>query len=81
MLATPERVRETDGRTIQIWHLPADGQDCDGQCDWHAIACSDKEGIVMPGGTRDVPENLNESGQRWCPDCLMAMRAARAVAK
>lgn len=69
MLATSERVREDDGRTeVLVWHK-AVGR-CDGQCDFHPIACSSTEGIVMPGPKQDVPLSLNEAGQRWCPDCL-----------
>jgi hypothetical protein len=69
-IATSELGRDAHGRTIQIWHLLAEGQTCNGECDWHAIACSSDEGIAMPGGTRDVPLELDEPGQRWCPDCL-----------
>ncbi len=74
MLATPERVREDDGRTVQVWHLLADGQTCDGGCDFHRIACSSDEGIVLPGGVREVPVELDEPGQRWCGDCLAIIR-------
>lgn len=77
MLATPERVREPDGRPVRVWHLLADGQDCDGNCDWHAIACSNEDGIVMPTGTRDVPVDLDEPGQRWCGDCLAIARVGK----
>ncbi|WP_030570252.1 hypothetical protein [Streptomyces aureocirculatus] len=77
MQATPERVREGSGRTVQVWHLLADGQDCNGDCDWHPISCSDEEGIVAPGGTRDVPLDLDERGQRWCGDCLVLARVGK----
>lgn len=70
MLATPERTRDDHGRTIQLWHLLADGHQCNGECDFHPIACSSEEGIVLPAGTRDVPVGLDEPGQRWCGDCL-----------
>lgn len=74
MLATPERVREDDGRTVQVWHLLADGQACNGECDFHPIACSNDEGIVAPGGLRDVSVELGEPGQRWCGDCVAIIR-------
>ncbi|MGW5123285.1 hypothetical protein ACWEQ7_04320 [Streptomyces sp. NPDC004069] len=70
MRATAERVRGTDGQTETVWHK-ARGR-CDGQCDFHAIACSDTEGIVLPGPNRDMPLNLDVPGERWCPDCLAA---------
>jgi hypothetical protein len=74
MLATPERIRG-QGATpdTTIWHKPVG--DCKGDCDFHPIACSDDEGIVLPGGTRNVPLNLDEPGERWCPACLALARA------
>lgn len=79
MLATPERVRKADGRTVQVWHMLAAGQTCDGECDFHRIACSSEDGIVLPGVVRDVPVELDEPGQRWCADCLTIIRAAAQV--
>ncbi|MCI3279194.1 hypothetical protein [Streptomyces cylindrosporus] len=73
MLATSERVRAADGRTdVLVWHKSA-GR-CDGQCDFHPIACSDTEGIVMPGPKQDVPISLDKPGERWCSDCLALPR-------
>lgn len=71
MLATQERVR-ADGGAVIIWHKAAAPEQCNGECDWHPIACSKDEGIVAPGGIRDVPLNLDEPGERWCVDCLAA---------
>ncbi|MFG2970902.1 hypothetical protein ACGFZS_47300 [Streptomyces sp. NPDC048288] len=71
MLATPERTRDDHDRPIQLWHLLGDGHVCNGECDFHPIACSNTEGITLPAGTRDVPVDLDEPGQRWCGDCLV----------
>ena len=74
MLATPERVRgQGSAPDTTIWHKLVG--DCRGDCDFHAIACSDEEGIVLPGAARNVPLNLDEPGERWCPDCLTLARA------
>lgn len=75
MLATPERMRTEGGATVLVWHKSV-GR-CDGQCDFHPIACSDTEGIVAPGPKQDVPLRLDKPGERWCPDCLAVIRAAR----
>lgn len=72
MLATQERVRLDDGQTVIVWHR-SPGR-CDGECDFHAIACSDDEGITLPGPKRDVPMRLDKPGERWCPDCLAIIR-------
>lgn len=73
MLATSERVRDTDGQgDVLIWHK-AVGR-CDGQCDFHPIACSDTEGIVLPGPKQDVPLSLDKPGERWCTNCLALPR-------
>ncbi|MFJ6438832.1 hypothetical protein [Streptomyces sp. NPDC091416] len=73
MLATAERPRrETALRSVEIiWHRPADPEGCDGDCDYHQIACGEP-GVSMPGGIRDVPENLEAPGERWCTACLTA---------
>jgi len=73
MLATSERVRDTDGRTeVLVWHKSV-GR-CDGQCDFHPIACSQDEGIMLPGPKQDVPLSLDKPGESWCPDCLALPR-------
>lgn len=77
MLATPERTRDDHGRTIQLWHLLADGHQCSGECDFHPIACSTDKGIVAPGGLRDVSVELDEPGQRWCPKCVANIRNSK----
>ena len=79
MLATQERVRLDGGQVVIVWHKPV-GR-CDGDCDFHAIACSAEEGIVLPGPKRDVPIRLDEPGERWCVDCLAIIRAARTAEK
>ena len=79
MLATQERVRTEGGRTVLVWHK-AVGR-CNGQCDWHPIACSDTEGIVAPGPKQDVPLRLDKPGESWCPDCLTIIRAGCATEK
>jgi hypothetical protein len=66
MLAAAERVRP-DGALEIIWHVPADPAACDSDCD-HPVACGEP-GISVPGGTREVPENLTDPGQRWCTAC------------
>ncbi|MFE0777517.1 hypothetical protein [Streptomyces sp. NPDC058861] len=69
MLATAELVRSSDPKkTETVWHRPTDPDACDGNCDYHTVACGEP-GISLPGGIRDVPEDLNEPGQRWCADC------------
>jgi uncharacterized protein (DUF2237 family) len=71
MLATPERV--TEGRTeILIWHKPVGRA----QEEFQAIACSDSDGIVLPAPKQDVPLSLAKPGERWCADCLVAIRTA-----
>jgi hypothetical protein len=78
VLATQERVR-TDGRTAIVWHKAAEPEQCNGECDWHPIACSTDEGIVAPGGLRDVPVELDEPGQRWCSTCVAIIRNGKEV--
>jgi hypothetical protein len=74
MLATPERVRGDGQAPDQIvWHKPV-GR-CNGECDFHAIACSDTEGIVFPAPKQEVPLRLDKPGERWCPDCLAIIRS------
>lgn len=70
MLATQERVRTEDGSTVLIWHKAVEPERCNGECDWHPIACSPTEGIAAPGPLKDVPLDLDEPGQRWCANCL-----------
>lgn len=68
MLATQERVRLDGGQTIIVWHKSADPEQCNGECDWHPIACSETDGITAPGPLKDVPLDLDEPGERWCTD-------------
>ncbi|MFF2228928.1 hypothetical protein ACFVV7_37045 [Streptomyces globisporus] len=70
MLATAERLHPEGplGPVEIIWHRPADPAACDGDCDYHPIACGEP-GVSVPGGLRDVPDALSEPGQRWCTAC------------
>ena len=70
MLATAELRRPEGalGPVETIWHLAADPNGCNGDCDYHPIACS-ALGISMPGGIQEVPDDLDEPHQRWCTDC------------
>ncbi|MGW9592161.1 hypothetical protein ACWHLZ_17755 [Streptomyces chartreusis] len=71
MLAVAERMRgRRDVPDLVIWHASGDDVECDGGCDFHAIACSDVEGIVLPAPKHDVPLDLVAPGERWCDDCL-----------
>jgi hypothetical protein len=73
MLATAELVRQDGslGPVKIIWHVPADPDACDGNCDAHRIICEDGPGIGVPGGIQDVPRDLTDRpGERWCPSCL-----------
>jgi len=76
MLATQERMRLDGGQVVIVWHR-SPGR-CDGECDFHPIACSEQEGIVAPGPKQNVPIRLDTPGERWCPGCLAVIRAARA---
>lgn len=79
MLAVSERVRGVgDEPDTLIWHLPAGEDECVGDCDFHAIACSSQDGIVLPWPSRDVPLRLVEPRERWCTDCL-AMASVEPV--
>ncbi|WP_405506358.1 hypothetical protein OG323_06120 [Streptomyces cyaneofuscatus] len=80
MLAVSERVPGY-GRTSDqtIWHKPAAGHRCTGECDFHPIACSEEEGIVAPGPKQDVPIRLEKENERWCPDCLALHRQQPAT--
>jgi hypothetical protein len=71
MFATAERVPSEDslGEAEIIWHLPADLHTCDGNCDYHEVVCGEP-GVSVPGGTRDVPDDLDRPGERWCGACL-----------
>jgi hypothetical protein len=78
VLATQEHLR-TDGRTVVVWHKADEPEQCNGECDFHPIACSSDEGIVAPGGLRDVPVELDEPGQRWCSTCVAIIRNGKEV--
>ncbi len=71
MLATAERVRPHGalGPVEIVWHRPADPDACEGDCDSHDLICGEP-GISVPGGIHEVPEDLDEVGQRWCSACL-----------
>ncbi|MGP3950839.1 hypothetical protein [Streptomyces sp. 7N604] len=79
MLATPERVHESDWTEVVVWHKPVQPEQCHGECDFHALACSSVEGIVLPGPNQDVPLDLDRPGERWCTDCLAIINAARTT--
>ncbi|MFJ6437757.1 hypothetical protein [Streptomyces sp. NPDC091416] len=70
MLATAERLHPEGpfGPVEIIWHRPTDPDACDGDCDYHPIACGEP-GVSVPGGLREVPDVLSEPGQRWCTAC------------
>ncbi|RKN61891.1 hypothetical protein D7231_31975 [Streptomyces klenkii] len=71
MRAVPERVPNYGrGPDNLIWHKPGGRA----VADFQPIACSDTEGLVMPWSAKDVPLDLDEPGQRWCPDCLAVAR-------
>ena len=79
MLATAERVRNgTKQPEAVVWHRFPRGQRCAGDCDFHAIACSDEEGIACPGPLQDIPLDLDAPRQSWCPDCLATVKTRRA---
>jgi hypothetical protein len=76
LLATSERVRVDHGQPeMLLWHLMVNPETCDGECDFHAIACSDRDGITLPGPARETPLDLDRPGERWCPPCLAAARS------
>ncbi|NUP20785.1 MAG: hypothetical protein HOZ81_32860 [Streptomyces sp.] len=75
MLATQERVRLDGGQVAIVWHR-SPGR-CNGECDFHPIACSADEGIIAPGPKQDVPIRLEVPGERWCSDCLAIIRVTR----
>ncbi|MCZ0996504.1 hypothetical protein O1L44_30705 [Streptomyces noursei] len=52
-----------------IWHLPAGDDECMGDCDFHAIVCSDLDGIALPSPQRDVPLEMDKPRERWCDAC------------
>jgi hypothetical protein len=71
MLAIAERAQQDLRQAeVLVWHKPV-GRSAD---DFQAIACSTEYGIVLPGSKRDVPISLDKPGERWCPDCLAAIR-------
>lgn len=71
MLAVSERVPGCGRVPDQtIWHKSAHGHRCTGGCDFHPIACSTDEGIVLPAPKRDIPLRLSNENERWCQDCL-----------
>ncbi|MFD8335577.1 hypothetical protein ACFV42_23400 [Streptomyces solisilvae] len=71
VLAVPEHVM-SDGGTpdVTLWHAPTDPEECDGECDYHDIACDDKNTIYLPWPKQYVPLDLRKPGERWCPACL-----------
>ncbi|QWF85790.1 hypothetical protein [Amycolatopsis sp. CA-230715] len=72
MLAVAERVHGPhDGTHDVVWHKPV-GHDPDAL--FQRIACSDVDGIVMPGPKYQVPAKLDWPGERWCPDCRPTAR-------
>ncbi|WP_159425725.1 hypothetical protein [Streptomyces noursei] len=40
-----------------------------GDCDFHAIVCSDLDGIALPSPQRDVPLEMDKPRERWCDAC------------
>lgn len=77
LLATSEYVRDEHGQRVALlWHLMAHPETCDGECDFHAIACSDQDGITLPGPAQEVPLDLDRPGERWCPACRAAVQNA-----
>lgn len=75
MLAVSERVRVHGQAPDRIvWHKPAAGHRCTGDCDFHPIACSKEEGIALPSAKQDIPIRLDKPGETWCPDCLALIR-------
>ncbi|NJA56733.1 hypothetical protein [Streptomyces sp. NEAU-H3] len=75
MLAVPERITGPGGIAEKlVWHKPL-GADPDAI--FQRIACSDEDGIVMRSAKQNIPLKLNKEGERWCPDCLTLVRAAR----
>lgn len=81
MLATAERFHPEgiSGNVEIIWHVPAEPETCDGECDSHRVLCDESPGIGLPGGLREVPvpTALNRSHERWCTACLSAVRIDR----
>lgn len=74
MLAVPERVQgDTVWTESLVWHKPV-GRAVE---EFQTIACSETEGIVFPAPKQDVPLRLDRPGERWCPDCLIAIRAEK----
>ncbi|MFD7835650.1 hypothetical protein [Streptomyces sp. NPDC059761] len=77
MLAVSERQTLPGGRTeVRVWHKPV-GRVME---EFQAIACSDTDGITLPAPKQDVPLTLAAPGERWCTDCLAAIRARYAPA-
>jgi len=71
VLAVPECVKSRDGKPdITVWHAPTDPGECDGDCDYHDIACDDENNIPFPWPNRYVPLDLKTPNERWCPECL-----------
>jgi hypothetical protein len=79
MFATAERIHPAGalGEVEIIWNRPADPDACDGNCGYHPVACGES-GISVPGGIRDVPEDLTEPGQRWCTTCRTGQNSTAA---
>lgn len=79
MLATPERIPgHGRARDQTVWHKPAPGHRCAGDCDFHPIACSAQEGIAVPGPKQDVPLHIDKDHETWCANCLSLIREQRA---
>lgn len=55
---------------VPIFHAAPVGFVCDGECDFHPIACDPNEGICMPGPL-DTKHPVN------CPDCLELLGGQR----
>lgn len=74
-LAVSERVHEgSREQDVWIWHLPAGDKEYAGDCDFHAVAYSGQEGIVLPAPQRDVPLDHVGPNERWCVDRLAITR-------
>lgn len=82
MLATAETVQTptSERDPVLVWHLLAQPETCDGNCDWHAIYCAhcEDDGIALPGPTREVPFELDASTESWCTTCLARVQASSA---
>ncbi|MDX2998142.1 hypothetical protein PV382_23930 [Streptomyces scabiei] len=68
MRAVQERIPSNSASTTDrvLFHRPV-GRPVE---EFQAIACSDDEGITLPGAVRDVPP----SDAAWCPSCRAAAK-------